>query len=112
MNEKKYPIKFCHDISRPYERLKLVYKLLKLFHIPFYHAGYFCTTLLPNVYLINLQYCKFGNFHKNFIFTNYSIKRHIGDVKNSQLRQDLPISTNDRVILPFPEGFIFFVLGK
>ena len=34
-----------------------------------------------------------------------SIKRHISDVKNSQLRQDLPISINERVILPFPEGF-------
>ena len=28
-------------------------------------------------------------------------------MKNSQLRQDLPISINYRVILPFPEGFIF-----
>ena len=45
-------------------------------------------------------YCRFGNFRENFIFAN-SIKRHISDVKNSRLRQDLPISINDRVILPF-----------
>ena len=52
------------------------------------------------------RYCRFGNFRENFIFAN-SIKRHISDVKNSRLRQDLPISINDRVILPFREGFIF-----
>ena len=40
------------------------------------------------------------------IFSN-SIKRHISDVKNSRLRQDIPISINDRVILPFREGFYF-----
>ena len=51
-------------------------------------------------------YCKFGNFRDNFNFTN-SIKRHISDVKNSRLRQDLPISIKDRVILPIREGFIF-----
>ena len=28
-------------------------------------------------------------------------------MKNSRLRQDLPISIKDRVILPFREGFIF-----
>ena len=39
----------------------------------------------------------------NFIFAN-CIKRHISDVENSRLRQDLPISINDRVILPFREG--------
>ena len=33
------------------------------------------------------------------------MKRHISDVKNSRLRQDLPISINDRVILPIREGF-------
>ena len=33
-----------------------------------------------------------------------SIKRHISDVKNSRLRQGLPISINDRVILQFREG--------
>ena len=49
---------------------------------------------------------KFGNFRENFIFAN-SIKRHISDVKNSRIRQDLPLSINDRVILPFREGFIF-----
>ena len=47
----------------------------------------------------------FGNFRENFIFAN-SIKRHISDERNSRLRQDLPISINDRVILPFREGFI------
>ena len=56
-------------------------------------------------------YCRFGNFHENFIFT-YCIKRHISDVKTSRLRQDLPILINDRVILPFHEGFIFKKLHK
>ena len=51
-------------------------------------------------------YCRFGNFRENFIFAN-SIKRHISDVKKSRIRQDLPLSINDRVILPFREGFIF-----
>ena len=51
-------------------------------------------------------YFRFGNFRKNFIFAN-SIKRHISTVKNSRLRQDLPISINDRVMLPFRKGFIF-----
>ena len=55
---------------------------------------------------IHFLYCRFGNFCKNFIFTK-CIKRHISDVKNSRLRHDLPISINDRVILPFREGFIF-----
>ena len=49
-------------------------------------------------------YCKFGNFHKNFIFAN-SFKRHVCDVKNSRIRHDL--SVNDRVISPFCEDFIF-----
>ena len=53
-----------------------------------------------------MEYCRFGNFHKNFIFAN-SIKRHNSDVKNSRLRQDLHLSINERVILPFREGFIF-----
>ena len=52
------------------------------------------------------QYCRFGNFRENLIFAK-SIKIHISVVKNSRLRQDLPISVNDRVILPFREGFIF-----
>ena len=55
---------------------------------------------------VTIYYCRLGNFHENFIFAN-SIKRHISDVKNWQLRHDLPISINDRVILPFREGFIF-----
>ena len=53
-----------------------------------------------------LIYCRFKNFCENFISAN-SIKRHISDVKNSRLRQELPISIKDRVILPFWEGFIF-----
>ena len=40
------------------------------------------------------------------IFAN-SIERHISDVKNSRLRQGLPISIIDRVILPFRGGYIF-----
>ena len=58
---------------------------------------------------ILISYCRFGNFCGNFIFAN-CIKRHHSDVKNSQLRLDLPISINDRVILPFCEGFIFRIL--
>ena len=59
-----------------------------------------------NAYEEDGKYCRFGNFRENFIFAN-SNKRHISDVKNSRLRQDLPISINERVILPFREGFIF-----
>ena len=53
-----------------------------------------------------LAYCRFGNFREHFIFANI-IKSHISDVKNSRLIQELPLSINDRVILPFREGFIF-----
>ena len=72
------------------------------------------TTSIPYV-----TYCKFmfinvkiilyiGKFCENLIFPN-NIKRHIYicDVKNSRLGHDTPISVNDRVILPFCEGFIF-----
>ena len=55
------------------------------------------------------KFSRFGNFRD--IFAN-SIKRHISEVKHSQLRQDLPISINDRVILPFREGFIFTKLRE
>ena len=48
------------------------------------------------------MYCRFGNFREDFIFAN-----SISDVKKSRLRQILPTSMNDRVILPFREGFIF-----
>ena len=58
------------------------------------------------LYELFIIYCIFGIFRENFIFAN-SIKRHISDVKNSRIRQDLPLSINDRVILPFREGFIF-----
>ena len=44
--------------------------------------------------VVGVIYCRFGNFRENFIFAN-SIKRHISDVKNSRLRQDLPISIYD-----------------
>ena len=61
-------------------------------------------SLLANVISTEISciglYCRFGNFPENFIFAN-SIKRQISDVKYLQLRQDLPISINDRVILPF-----------
>ena len=40
------------------------------------------------------------------IFAN-SVKRHILDAQNSQLRHDLPISVNNRVILLFRGGFTF-----
>ena len=53
-----------------------------------------------------IEYSRFGNFRENFIFVN-SIKRHISGVKNSRLRQNLPISINGLLILSFCEGFIF-----
>ena len=43
------------------------------------------------------------------LFSRIALK-HFSDVKNSRLRQDLAISINDRVILPFREGFIFMKL--
>ena len=51
-------------------------------------------------------HCKFRNFHENFTFTN-RVKRHICHVKKIMKGHDLPTSVNDRVILPFCEGFIF-----
>ena len=56
-------------------------------------------------------YCKFRNFGDNFIFLK-SIKRHICHVKNSRQGHDLPISVNDRMILPFCQGFIHFTKIK
>ena len=56
--------------------------------------------------LCSIAHCRFRNVRENFILAN-NIKRHISDVKKSRLRQDLPISINDRVKLPFREGFIF-----
>ena len=58
-----------------------------------------------------IHYCRFGNFRENSIFEK-NIKRHISNLKNSRLRQGLPISINDRVILPFRDGFIFTKLRK
>ena len=59
--------------------------------------------------LLLSEYCKFGNFHENFIFTN-SVIRHICDVLNFELGHDLPISVNDRMIFPLREDFIFMKL--
>ena len=70
--------------------------VIKIFVMPFYEGPF----------LHRFYYCRFGNFRENFVFAN-SFKRHISDVKDSRLRQDLPISINDRVILPFRVGFIF-----
>ena len=56
--------------------------------------------------IVSNQKEEFGYFRDKFIFAN-SIKRHISGVDNSRLRQDLPISINERVVLPFREGFIF-----
>ena len=64
-----------------------------------YPPGYF-------IIQVKVNYCRFGFFRENFIFA-ISIEIHIIDVKNSRLRQDLPISINDRVILLFRECFIF-----
>ena len=49
---------------------------------------------------------KFRNFRDIFILAN-NVKRHIYDVKNSQVGHGLPISVIKRVILPFFEGFYF-----
>ena len=43
-------------------------------------------------------------FARNFIFVK-SVKKHIYDVENLQLRHASPISVNDRVIFPFRENF-------
>ena len=58
-----------------------------------------------------MGYCKFGIFRENFIFAN-SVKRHICDVQVSRQMYDLPISVNDRVILPFRMGIIFAKLRE
>ena len=42
----------------------------------------------------------------------HNIKRHICDVRNSRLGHDIPISVNDRVILPFRECFNITKLRK
>ena len=52
------------------------------------------------------QYCKFGYFRENFIFSN-SDKRHICNVQNSRPGYYLHISVNDRVISPYRESCIF-----
>ena len=48
-------------------------------------------------------------FRENFIYVN-NIKRPIFHIKNLRLGYNLPTSVNDRVILPFCEGFIFMVV--
>ena len=53
-----------------------------------------------------LNYCKSGNFRKNFIFADND-KRHICDTKNSRPGHGLPLSVNGRVISPFLEGYVF-----
>ena len=58
-----------------------------------------------------IVYCKFGNFRETLILAIH-VKSRILDVKNSRLGCDLPISVDDRVILPFREGFIFTKLHK
>ena len=69
------------------------------------------TMVFHPYHAVHFMYCRFGNFRENFIFAN-SIKRHISDVKNSRIRQDLPLSINDRVILPFREFFFREVSRK
>ena len=53
------------------------------------------------------NYSRFVNFREIFIFANSIKSGEISDVKNSRLKQDSPILINNRVIKPFPEGFIF-----
>ena len=84
-----------------------LHKSLTLFHFPKFVIMYNNkrAASLSSQYLTLRTYCSFG-FRENFIFAK-SIKRHISDVKKSRLRQDLPLSINDRVILKFREGSIF-----
>ena len=46
-------------------------------------------------------------FFARILFSQKSIKRHICDVIKSRLGHDIPISVNDRVILPLQDGFNF-----
>ena len=59
---------------------------------------------------ISLDYCKCGNFRKNFIFMIRG-KRHIWDANNSRLGHDLHRSVNGRAISPFREDLIFTKLS-
>ena len=72
--------------------------------VPFCSSSLLCT--FPAIVTAKYNNCKFGNFRENFIFAN-SVKRHICDVKKSQLGHDLPTSVNDRAISLIREGFIF-----
>ena len=45
------------------------------------------------------------------LFSGIALK-DISDVKNLRLKQDLPISINNRVVLSFREGFIFTKLHE
>ena len=62
-------------------------------------------TTSPNQCKLYSVYTVDSEFRDNFIFAK-SIKRHISNVKNLRIRQDLPISIYERMILPFREGFI------
>ena len=53
------------------------------------------------------QYTGNSEIFARILFSRIALKRHICDVNNSCLGQDLPISVNDRVISPFREGLIF-----
>ena len=64
------------------------------------------TELYPIPCYNSVCYCKSRNFRENFLFVNSS-KRHICEVKNFRLGHDLPISFNDRVVVPFQEDSIF-----
>ena len=46
-------------------------------------------------YIVSFSHCKFGNFRENLIFAT-SVKRHIYDVKNSRLGNDLHDSSISR----------------
>ena len=106
--------------------MHVTYRILKHYHAfrffqPLFLNGMLCLfnrlrhikrhyQIKTNVhYNFGSVYCKFRNFRENFIFAN-SIKGYICQVKILQLRHDLPISVNDRMILPFHEGFIFVKL--
>ena len=92
-------------------RLRLISHVTHHVHIKHVFFHYVVFLVFITLQFMPVGYCRFGNFRENFIFAN-SIKRHISDVKNSRLGQDLPISKNDRVILPFREGFIFTKLRE
>ena len=55
--------------------------------------------------MLKIRYTVDSEIFARILFSRIAL-RQTSDVMNSGLRQDLPISINDRVILPFLEDFI------